>query len=43
MEAYKSLVDDYGFCQCWTLAGFKPSEAAVAKIKELDFDAQLDD
>ena len=45
VEAYKSLVDDYGFCQCCDPQGWfwKPSEAAVAKIKELDFDAQLDD
>lgn len=44
VKAYKNIVDNYGFCQCWDPKGWfwRPSEAAAAKIKELDFDAQLD-
>ena len=45
VKAYKNVVDNYGFCQCWDPQGWfwKPSEASAAKIKELDFDAQLDE
>lgn len=44
VAAYKKLVDDFGFCQCWDTKGWfwKPAEAAVGKLKQLEFDAKLD-
>lgn len=44
VAAYKSLADNYGFCQCWDTKGWfwRPAEAAAARVKELAFDAKLD-
>ena len=45
IESYQKLVDSYGFCQCWDTKGWfwKPAEAAAGKIKELEFEAVLDE
>lgn len=44
VAAYKKLVDDFGFCQCWDTKGWfwKPAEAAAGKLKQLEFDAKLE-
>lgn len=45
VRAYQAIIDQYRFCQCWDTKGWfwKPAEAAAGKIKELEFEAQLDD
>jgi hypothetical protein len=42
--AYKKLVGDLKFAQCWDPKGWfwKPAEAAAMRLKQLDFDAVLD-
>jgi len=44
IAAYRRLVDELKFCQCWDTKGWfwKPAEAATGRLKELDFDAKLD-
>jgi hypothetical protein len=41
--AYRELVDELKFCQCWDTKGWfwKPAEAAAGRIKELEFDAAV--
>lgn len=43
IAAYRQLVDDLKFCQCWDTKGWfwKPAEAAAGRIKELEFDAAV--
>lgn len=43
-SAFKKLVDDFGYCQCWDTKGWfwKPAEAAAGKLKQLEFDAKLE-
>ena len=45
IRAYRRLVDDLRFCQCWDTKGWfwKPAEAAAARLKQLEFDATLDE
>ncbi|MBN2712315.1 MAG: beta-glucanase precursor [Planctomycetes bacterium] len=40
IKAYKSCMNDYGYCQCWDPKGWfwKPAEAAKKKVVELEFD-----
>ncbi|MDA0253414.1 MAG: beta-glucanase precursor [Planctomycetota bacterium] len=44
IAAFKTLIDDYGYAQCWDTKGWfwKPAEAAAGKLKQLEFDAKLD-
>lgn len=44
IAAYRRLVDELGFCQCWDTKGWfwKPAEAAAGRLKELAFDATLE-
>jgi len=44
IAAYRRLADDFKFCQCWDTKGWfwKPAEAAAGRIKELEFDQQLE-
>jgi hypothetical protein len=44
LAAYRRLADDFKFCQCWDTKGWfwKPAEAAAGRIKELEFDQQLE-
>jgi hypothetical protein len=41
--AYRRLVKDYGFAQCWDAKGWfwKPAQAAADRLETLDFDAAL--
>lgn len=43
--AYKTLVESYGHAQCWDPKGWfwRPAEAAAQRLKQLDFDAVLDE
>lgn len=43
VTAYRQLVDDYRFAQCWDEKGWfwKPSQAAADRIKVLEFDEAL--
>jgi len=45
IAAFQQIVDSYRFCQCWDPKGWfwKPAEAAATKIKELEFEAALDE
>ncbi len=42
-SAYRQLVTDYGFAQCWDEKGWfwKPAQAATERLKLFDFDALL--
>lgn len=44
IAAYKPLVEELTYCQCWDTKGWfwKPAEAAAGRIKELEFDATLE-
>jgi len=44
IEAYRRVADELKFCQCWDTKGWfwKPAEAAAGRIKELEFDQQLE-
>lgn len=44
VAAYRTLVQDLKFSQCWDTKGWfwRPAEAASGKLKQLDFDAKLD-
>lgn len=44
LEAYKVLVNELGFAQCWDTKGWfwRPAEAAAARVKQLEFDSMLD-
>jgi hypothetical protein len=41
--AYRRLIDDYGFAQCWDPKGWfwKPADAAAERLEVLEFDATL--
>lgn len=43
VAAYRRLVDDYRFCQCWDEKGWfwKPAQAAADRLEALDFDKAL--
>jgi hypothetical protein len=43
ITAYRRLVDDYGFAQCWDTRGWfwQPAKAAQDRLDELEFDASL--
>jgi tetratricopeptide (TPR) repeat protein len=45
IAAYQQIVDNYRFCQCWDPKGWfwKPAEASATKVKELEFEAALDE
>jgi tetratricopeptide (TPR) repeat protein len=42
--AYRKLVQDLSFCQCWDTKGWfwRPAEAAADRLKQLEFDTLLD-
>lgn len=42
-SAYRKLIADYGFAQCWDEKGWfwKPAQAATERLKLFDFDALL--
>ena len=42
LAAYRDLVENLGYAQCWDTKGWfwKPAEAAKQKIVELEFDQQ---
>ena len=44
IAAYKPLVEELTYCQCWDTKGWfwQPAEAAAGRIKELEFDATLE-
>ncbi len=41
LDAYKTLVDKFGYAECWDPKGWfwKPADAAKGKLKALEFDA----
>lgn len=43
VAAYRRLVDEYGFAQCWDKKGWfwKPAKAAADRIEALEFDTAL--
>lgn len=43
IAAYRRLIDDYGFAQCWDTRGWfwQPAKAAQDRLEELEFDAAL--
>lgn len=43
IAAYRRLVDEYGFAQCWDTRGWfwQPAKAAQDRLEELEFDAAL--
>lgn len=43
VAAYRRLVDDYGFAQCWDSRGWfwRPADAASERLEVLEFDAAL--
>lgn len=45
IETYRRLANELKFCQCWDTKGWfwKPAEAAAGRIKELEFDQQLEE
>lgn len=45
LAAYKKLASTLGFAQCWDPKGWfwHPAEAAAGRVKQLQFDALLDD
>ena len=45
IEAYKLLVQELSFSQCWDTKGWfwKPAEAAAGRVKQLEFDSLLDE
>jgi hypothetical protein len=45
VAAYKTLTGSLGFAQCWDPKGWfwRPAEAAAGRVKQLEFDALLDE
>ena len=43
VAAYRRLVDDYGYAQCWDTRGWfwQPAKAAQDRLDELEFDAAV--
>jgi len=43
VAAYRRLVDEYGFAQCWDTRGWfwQPAKAAQDRIDVLEFDAAV--
>ena len=43
-DAYRMLADEMRYSQCWDPKGWfwRPAEAAVSRLKQLEFDAKLD-
>ena len=43
--AYEKIVASYGYAQCWDPKGWfwRPAEAAAQRLKQLNFDAVLDE